>query len=398
MLNVVNKDEAIGIVTDHAAGLCVEKESVSVIDALGRTLAEDVVSAENIPAFDRSTVDGYAVCAADTFGAGASIPAQLEIVGDILMGEAPGFKLKRGQCAKIATGGMLPDGADAAVMVEHTDSEDGLCLVYRSVAPSENVTKTGDDVAAGEIALKHGTVVTPAAIGVLSALGIDQIPVCRKPVIAVISTGDEIVSGTPKIGQIRDVNTGLLTAAVNAAGCEALVYGVVKDDRDAIEAAVKECVSKADAVLISGGSSAGTRDMTVQIIDTLGKAYFHGIAMKPGKPTIFGIVNDKPVFGLPGHPLAAYFVFRLVVTEYLRGIMNLPEDKPVYNGTLALNIPSNHGREEFLCVKLNENNEIVPLHTKSGIISVLSEAKGFIKIPRNAEGLNKGTVMGIYSL
>ncbi len=398
MLNVVTKDEAVKAVKAHAAGLAAKTEPVAVFDALGRTLAEDVVSTENIPAFDRSTVDGYAVCAADTFGAGASIPAQLEIAGEILMGEAPGFTLKRGQCAKIATGGMLPAGATAAVMVEHTDSEGGLCLVYRSAAPFENITKAGDDVAAGETALKKGTVVTPAAVGVLSALGIDRITVYRKPILAVISTGDEIVSGAPQPGQVRDVNTLLLASAVKEYGCEPLVYGVVKDDRGAIERAVKECVERADAVLISGGSSAGAKDMTVQIIDALGKAYFHGIAMKPGKPTIFGVIGGKPVFGLPGHPLAAYFVFRLIVTEWIRSVFSWANDKPKRTGTLAVNIPSNHGREEYLCVTLNENNEVVPLHTKSGIVSVLSKAEGFIKIERNAEGLFKGTAADIYEL
>ena len=398
MLNVVTKDEAVKIVKDHTAAFAEKTESAAVFDALGRTLAGDVVSAENIPAFDRSTVDGYAVCAADTFGAGASIPAQLEIVGEILMGEQPTFSLTSGQCAKIATGGMLPAGANAAVMVEHTDSEDGLCLVYRAVAPFENVTKTGDDVAAGETALKKGTVITAAEVGVLCALGIDKISVYRKPLIAVISTGDEIVSGTPQLGQIRDVNTYLLASAVKEYGCEALVYGVVKDERDAIEQAVKDCVKKADAVLISGGSSAGTRDMTVQIIDSLGKAYFHGVAMKPGKPTIFGVIDNKPVFGLPGHPLAAWFVFRLIVAEYIRSVFGRENDKPKRSGTLAVNIPSNHGREEYLCVTTNENNEVVPLHTKSGVVSVLSKAEGFIKIERNTEGLFKGTTVDIYSL
>lgn len=398
MLNVVTKDEAVRIVKDHAAAFAAQTESVGVFDALGRTLAADAAAGENIPAFDRSTVDGYAVCAADTFGAGASIPAQLELVGEILMGEQPAFSLERGQCARIATGGMLPAGANAAVMVEHTDSEDGLCLVYRSVAPFENVTKKGDDIAAGETALKKGTVVTSAEIGVLAALGVDAVPVVKKPVIAVISTGDEIVSGTPQAGQIRDINTYLLASAVKEYGCEALVYGVVKDDRDAIEQAVKDCVKQADAVLISGGSSAGTRDLTVQIIDSLGKAYFHGVAMKPGKPTIFGVIDNKPVFGLPGHPLAAWFVFRLIVTEYIRTVLSQAEDRPKRSGKLAVNIPSNHGREEYLCVTMNENNEVVPLHTKSGVVSVLSKAEGFIKIERNTEGLFKGTAVDIYGL
>ena len=398
MLNVLNREEAVALIREKTVHLTPGIEKVDIRNACGRVLACDIVSPEDVPSFDRTTVDGYAVNAADTFGAGASIPAQLEIAGEILMGESADLYLKRGRCAKISTGGMLPEGANAAVMVEHTDSAEGLCLIYKSVAPYENITRKGDDISEGETALKKGTLIKPSQIGVLAALGITEVQVYKKPKVAVISTGDEIVTGSPKPGQIRDVNTFLLSAALKEYGCEVIEYGAVADKRDETETALKECLETADAVIISGGSSAGARDMTVDIIDTLGKAYFHGIAMKPGKPTIFGIVNDKPVFGLPGHPLAAYFVFRLVVTEYLRGIMNLPEDRPVYNGTLALNIPSNHGREEFLCVKLNENNEIVPLRTKSGIISVLSEANGFIRIPRNAEGLNKGTVMGIYNL
>ncbi len=398
MLNVLNREEAVELIKEKTAHLAAESEKVNTRDACGRVLACDIVSDENVPSFDRTTVDGYAVNAADTFGAGASIPAQLEIAGEILMGESANFNLKRGQCAKISTGGMLPKGADAAVMVEHTDFAEGLCLIYKSVAPGENITKKGDDISAGETALKKGTLIKPSQIGVLAALGISEVQVYKKPVIAVISTGDEIVNDNPKPGQIRDVNTFLLSAAIKQSGCEVIEYGAVADKREEIENAVKECVKTADAVIISGGSSAGARDMTVDIVDTLGKAYFHGIAMKPGKPTIFGIINDKPVFGLPGHPLAAYYVFRLIVTEYIGKLMNLPPDIPLGSAALAENIPSNHGREEFLCIKMNENNEIVPLHTKSGIISVLSEATGFIRIPRNAEGINKGTVMEIYSL
>ena len=398
MLNVLNREDAVELIKEKTVQLSVESEKVNIHNACGRVLACDIVSPENVPSFDRTTVDGYAVNAADTFGAGASIPAQLEIAGEILMGENADFSLRRGQCAKISTGGMLPKGADAAVMVEHTDFAKGLCLVYKSVAPGENITKKGDDISAGETALKKGTLISPSQIGVFAALGITDVQVYKKPIIAVISTGDEIVKDNPKPGQIRDVNTFLLSAAIKESGCDIFEYGVVADKKEEIENAVKECIKTSDAVIISGGSSAGARDMTVDIIDTLGKAYFHGIAMKPGKPTIFGIINGKPVFGLPGHPLAAYFVFRLIVNEYIGKLMNMSPKKPSGNGILAENIPSNHGREEFLCIKMNENNEIVPLHTKSGIISVLSEATGFIRIPRNAEGTNKGTVMEIYSL
>lgn len=397
MLNVLTREEAVQIIRDKTAHTVPNMEKVKIDCALGRILSADIISTENIPSFDRTTVDGYAVCASDTFGAGASSPVQLEIVGEILMGENANFTLKNGQCVKISTGGMLPKGADASVMVEHTDSEDELCLVYKSVAPFENVTKTGDDISIGETVLKKGTVISPKQIGVLSALGIYEISVFKKPIIAIISTGDEI-SKSPELGQIRDINTYLLSSLATTYGFDVYEYGVVKDDRKDIENAVKKCLNKADAVLISGGSSAGTRDMTADIIDTFGKVYFHGIAMKPGKPTIFGMVDEKPVFGLPGHPLAAYFVFRLIVTEYLRNIMGMLVDKPKRNGLLSVNIPSNHGREEFLCIRYDENNKIVPVHTKSGIVSVLSEAEGFIVIPRNAEGLFKETNVDVYEL
>ena len=398
MLNVLTREEAVLSIKEKTAGFKPKTEKVNICDALGRTLSEDIVAPENVPAFDRTTVDGYAVIAEDTFGAGTSMPAQLNIIVEILMGESSDIKLKNGQCAKISTGGMLPEGANAAVMVENTDNADGICLVYKPVAPYENITKTGDDVAIGETALKKGTKITFAEIGVLASLGIYEIPVFKKPVIAIISTGDEIVKGDIEPGQIRDVNSFLLSAAVREHGCDVLEYGAVKDSRTEIENALKKCIKQADAVLISGGSSAGTRDMTVDIIDSLGKAYFHGIAMKPGKPTIFGIVDNNPVFGLPGHPLAAYFVFRIIVSEYIRSIMDMPPDRASKRGILAVNIPSNHGREEYLCIKYNDNNEIVPLYTKSGIVSVLTEAEGFIRIPRSIEGLFKGTNVEIYEL
>jgi molybdenum cofactor synthesis domain-containing protein len=397
MLNVVTKDEAVEIVKSNSL-TDLKTEKVNIDNALFRILAEDIVSVEDIPSFDRSTVDGFAVKAADTFGAGNAIPAQLEIVGEILMGEKAGFTLENGQCAKISTGGMLPKGADAAVMVEHTDCDNSLCLVYKAVSPNENVTKKGDDISVGETALKKGTKITSAEIGVLSALGIYEVPVFKKPVIAVISTGDEITDGTPEDGQIRDVNTNLLSSAITEYGCEVYKYGAVRDNKDEIKNALVTCLEKADAVIVSGGSSAGARDMTVDIIDELGTAYFHGIAMKPGKPTIFGTVLNKPVFGLPGHPLAAYFVFRLVVAEYIRKMLSLPADKPISHGVLKENIPSNHGREEYICIKQTDNGETVPVHTKSGIISVLGEADGFIKITRNTEGLPKGTTVEIFEL
>ena len=398
MLYVVSREEAVSCVLQHAQETDIGTRTVPLSSALGRTLAHDVTAAEDVPSFDRTTVDGYAVRAADTFGAGAAIPAQLTVVGTVAMGEAPQFSLSAGQCAVISTGGMLPQGADAAVMVEHTDEADGLCLAYRSVTPGENVTRRGDDIAAGSVALRKGTRIGVPQIGVLSALGVYEVPVFRKPVVAVISTGDELVRGCPGAGQVRDVNGYLLCALIERAGCEPLFYGAVPDAREKIADALKDCLTKADAVLISGGSSAGTRDMTVGILAELGEVYFHGIAMKPGKPTIFGKADGRPVFGLPGHPLAAYFVFRLLVAEYLRALRSEHAERPVRTALLASNIPSNHGREEFLCVRINERNEAVPLHTKSGVISVLSAADGFIRIPRDTEGLGKGAEVEVCEL
>ena len=398
MLNVVSKADAVSCVRARTQAQTVGTETVPLLRAAERILACDVTAGENVPAFDRTTVDGYAVRAADTFGAGTAIPSQLTVVGTVGMGEAADFALQAGECAAVSTGGMLPQGADAAVMVEHTDDADGLCLVYRSVAPGENVTRRGDDIAAGSVALRAGTCIGAPQIGVLAALGVYEVPVFQKPVVAVISTGDELVSTRPAAGQVRDVNGYLLSTLIERAGGEPLFFGAVPDDRTKIADALRDCLRKADAVLISGGSSAGTRDMTVDILDELGDVYFHGIAMKPGKPTIFGMADGKPVFGLPGHPLAAYFVFRLLVAEYLRALLRREADKPTRAAPLASNIPSNHGREEYVCIRLNAHGEAVPLHTKSGVISVLSQADGFIRIPRDTEGLEKGACMEIFEL
>ena len=398
MLNVVSKTDAVACVLAHTRDLSAATETIPLLGASGRTLACDVTAKEDVPAFDRTTVDGYAVRASDTFGAGAAIPAQLFPVGEIAMGEAPDLALKSGECAVISTGGMLPQGADAAVMVEHTDRTDDLCLVYKSVSPGENVTRRGDDIAAGSVALRAGTRIGTAQIGVLSALGVYDVPVFKKPVIAVISTGDELVRSAPAAGQVRDVNGYLLSSLIAQSGGEAKFFGAVEDDRAKITDALKTCLAEADAVLISGGSSAGTRDMTVGILDELGEVYFHGIAMKPGKPTIFGTAQGKPVFGLPGHPLAAYFVYRLIVSEFLRALLRQPPETPTRISPLATNIPSNHGREEYICIRLDAQGNAHPLHTKSGVISVLSAADGFVRIPRDTEGLEKGAIVEIFDL
>ena len=398
MLHVMTRTQAAACVREQMKHCVPRTETVDLRFAAGRVLSEELTADRDVPAFDRTTVDGYAVVAADTFGAGAAVPAELDIIGNVRMGETPAFSLQSGQCARISTGGMLPPGADAAVMVEHTDEELGVCLVYQGVSPGENVTKRGDDVCVGSTVLQTGTRLGTAEIGVLASLGNYRVPVFAKPRVAILSTGDEITSGTAQGAQVQDINSFLLAAAAEALGCEAVLLGAVPDDRAKICASLERGLREADMVLISGGSSAGTRDMTVDVLRQYGEVLLHGVAMKPGKPTIFGMAQGKPVFGLPGHPLAAYFVFRLLVREAIVTLLCLPEDKPAGRYPLAVNVPSNHGREEFLCARLDASGCLMPLHTKSGVISVLAQADGFIRVPRDTEGLQKGEETELYLL
>ncbi len=398
MLKVVAVQIATEIIKEGFSDITLEKEATALDSCIGRTLAEDVISKENIPAFDRSTVDGYALKASDTYGSGESIPSQLDIVGEILMGEKAESEIKDGQCIKISTGGMLPHGADSVVMVENTDSGFGdICLVYKSVSPCENVNKKGDDIRENEAVFSKGRKITSREIGVLAALGISEVTTFRKPKVGIISTGDEIVSVDIPLtfGKIRDINSHILSALMIENGCETTLYGIVRDEHNEILSMMKKAVSENDIVLISGGSSAGARDMTVDIISTLGEVYLHGIAMKPGKPTIVGKIDGKAVFGLPGHPTAGYFVALRLVKPLVDMILCKKDSTITVKAKMLRNISSNHGREEILCVRLTDEGAM-PLYGKSGVISLLSEADGYIIIDRNCEGLKAGDEAEIF--
>ena len=389
MLKVVAVQTALEIIKEGFSDIRLPVQEVNLEASLGRVLAEDISARENIPAFDRSTVDGYALRASDTYGCGESIPAQLDIIGEILMGEGAEAAIKEGQCIKISTGGMLPEGSDSVVMVENTEGSFGdICLVYKSVSPYENVNRKGDDIKEDSAVFRKGTAVTSREIGVLAALGISRVRAFREPKVGIISTGDEIVSvDTPlTFGKIRDINSHILSALMRENGCECTLYGIVRDDYGEILSAMKKAVSENDIVLISGGSSAGARDMTVDIISSLGEAYLHGIAMKPGKPTIVGKIDGKAVFGLPGHPTAGYFVALRLVKPLVDMLLSRRDSTRRVKAKMLRNISSNHGREEILCVKLTDEGAI-PLYGKSGVISLLSRSDGYIIIDRNCEGL-----------
>lgn len=389
MLKVESLESAKKIIENHI----LPNNTVEYVDlknASGRILAQDIISNEDVPNFNRSTVDGYAVIAGDTYGCSESIPAMLDIVGEIYMGEEADIDIKNNQCVKISTGGMLPKGADAVVMLEYTENElDNLCLCTKAVSPFENVVCKGADVLKNDILIKKGTIISASQIGILSALGIYSVPVKRVVTVGIISTGDELVETSDElpIGKIRDINTYLLNSCCKSVNCNTILYGIIKDDYSSILESVKQATKECDVVLISGGSSAGTKDVTVNVINELGESYFHGVAMKPGKPSIFGVINNKAAFGLPGHPLAAYFVFQELV-KYALSEINATE-YPLHQAErkISANISSNNGREDFVCVKIIDDEFAMPILAKSGIISVLNNADGYITIPRNAEGI-----------
>ncbi|MBQ7862455.1 MAG: molybdopterin molybdenumtransferase MoeA [Clostridia bacterium] len=389
MLNVVSFEEAKRITEAEFSSFEIGTEKLNISYCLGRVLAQDIVSEENIPPFSRSTVDGYAALSQDTFGAGESIPAMLSLKGEILMGEEAKTAVSSGECIKISTGGMLPKGADSVVMVEHTEQMfDGTCLVFKAVSPFQNVTRKGDDVKVGQTVIKKGTKITSRHIGILCALGITQVECARKIRVGIISSGDEIVSVENEVpmGKIRDINSHFLAALIKENGYDAIEYGILKDDFDELYSTLQKAADECDAVLISGGSSAGAKDMTAAVIDKNGEVFFHGIAVKPGKPTIFGKVRGKAVFGLPGHPAAAYLIAKTVVLSLLRFCNKQADKELTVTAEITESISSNHGREELVPVIL-EQGKAQPLFFKSGLVSLLSSADGFVIIPRNKEGL-----------
>lgn len=387
MLSVISVEKAVEIIREEFG--CSEiYEETEILSALGRVTAEDVFSSEFIPAFDRSTVDGFAVFSADTYGAGENMPAMLSVRGEVLMGEKPPCGIERNQCLKISTGGMLPQGADGVIMVEHTDeSFDGMCLCLKSISTGENVIKKGDDVKEGDRVLKKGTVINSASLGILCALGITKIRCVKKPVIGIISTGDEIIdfSEKPDIGQIRDINSVMLSALLKEQGCETVNYGIIKDEKNKLSEVFIKALNECDALILSGGSSKGERDMTAEIISENGKLLFHGLSLKPGKPTILGSCGGKAVFGLPGHPQAAYFTALRIVVPFIKHFTGRYDKEKSAAFILSSDIPSNHGREEMTAVKIIDD-KIYPVFGKSGLVTLLSESDGYIITDRNREG------------
>jgi len=397
---VVSTEDARAAIRRVAA---VDSETVAVRDAAGRVLARSLAAPIDLPHFHRANMDGYAVRAADTFGASPSVPAYLAITGTIEMGQTITTVLRKGQAMRIATGGMLPRGADAVVMVEHTDEVDDRTVeIHRSVSPWQYVLRVGEDIAKGAPVFPAGRRLRAHDLFRMTGLGITRLRVHRRPRVGLIATGDEIVppEKQPRPGQVRNINQFSLGAMALEAGAAVTDYGVVPDRPDKLRKALATALAGSDVVLLSGGSSVGVKDLTTDVLMSFPRSevVFHGISVAPGKPTILARALDKPVMGLPGHPVSALVIFALFAAPLLRVLggedaATVFAPRAVVRARLSENIASQPGREDYVRVRLAERNSgliATPLPGQSGAIFNLVSADGLVCIPANAEGLDDG--------
>ncbi len=376
-------------------------EEVPLIDAYGRILAEDCYSGIDVPPFDRATMDGYAVKAEDTFGADEDNPVALKIVGKVEAGEVPSIEVKRGTAVEISTGAVIPKGANAVVMVEYTSRENDVVYIYKPVPPGANVMSAGSDIMTGELLVRKGTMLTAREIGVLASAGFKSVKVIKKPVVAVISTGNELISPGEKLdfGKIYDVNAYTISSGIIENGGIPIFLGIARDNAEEIRNKIAEGLKIADMVIISGGTSAGIGDMIYKILEEFGDVIVHGIAVKPGKPTVIAVADGKPIFGLPGYPTSALMIFEILVAPLIRRMSGIPEEgRRVVKAKVPMKVFSAVGRREFLPVNLVEGKEgliAYPFTEYSGAISTLAEADGFIEIPENKVFLEEGETVEV---
>ncbi len=383
----------------------VRTEQIATVDGLDRVLAAPLVSPQDLPEFARSTVDGYAVNAADTYGASSSLAAFLSVIGEVAMGSASNLQVGVGEAALVHTGGMIPAGANGVVMVESTQAVDATSIeVLKPVAEGENVIQIGEDIRQGDPILELGRRLRPQDIGGLLALGITTVTVAVPPRVAIISSGDEVVAPDQPVswGQVRDINSYTLAGLTRRAGGLPLLYGIVPDERAALAAAAAQAHAEADIVVLSAGSSVSYRDLSVEVIAGLGApgVLAHGLSVRPGKPTIIAVADGVPVFGLPGNPVSAMVIFDLVVAPTIRALLGAKDQpKAQIQARLARNIASSAGREDYVQVRLEERDGemwAVPVLGKSNLIYTLVHADGVVKIDLNANGVREGAWVTVF--
>jgi molybdopterin molybdotransferase len=372
-------------------------ECVGIHDAHGRVIAHAPQAAIDVPPFDRAAMDGYAVLAEDTFGAGRYEPKVLRCIGKVYTGEVPATRVGHGECVEIATGAPMPDGADAVVMVEETErAGDDEIRVFTPVYPRQHVGHRGADIQQGKTVMQPGDVLNPARIGALAATGVTEVTVYARPRIAILSTGNEIVAPGKPLGpgQIYDINQFTLSAVIAAHGGVPIVRPPAQDSLPELTAAVQACSSE-DALVFSGGSSVGERDLILDVLQRSGEVLFHGIAVKPGKPTVFGRIGTQPVLGMPGYPTSCLSNAYLLLVPTLRRMARLPEHRAqTIRVPVSRRIVSTTGRHQFYTVRI-ENGAAVPAFKASGDITSMSQADGYFEIPAHTEIVEAGEIVEV---
>lgn len=372
-------------------------ERVTLAAANGRVLADDVVSAQDVPPFSRAGMDGYAVVAADTFGASRYEPKTLQVVETVYTGQMPTRRVGAGQAAEIATGAPMPEGADAVVMVEETERGGASEVrIFTPVYPRQNVGRQGADITSGQIVLRAGDTLNPSRVGALAALGLAEVTLFQRPSVAILSTGNEIVDAGTVLapGQIYDINRYTLASIIGEHGGQPVAHHTAQDTLEDLERAIDACLAE-DVLVFSGGSSVGERDLILDVISRRGEIVFHGIAVKPGKPTVFGIIGGKPVFGMPGYPTSCLSNAYMLLVPALRAMAHLP---PLQLRTrqvpVAQRIVSTTGRHQFYTVRIVDD-VAHPAFKASGDITSMSQADGYIEIPAQTDIVEKGEVVEV---
>lgn len=395
---LIQLDEALRII-DSKVSPVDGTERLPLVDASDRVCAEDVVSSTSVPPFSRAAMDGYAVRARDTFGASRAHPVVLRIRERLYAGSVPKKAVGRGECSEIATGAMMPKGADAVVMVEDTETDGSEVTVNESLHPGKNTSKKGEDIAPRTHLVSCGELLNPSKIGALAAVGLGSVKIYRRPRVAVVTTGDEIAElGTRlKPGQVYNINSYTVSAAVRANGGEARILPIAKDTMEDLERVVDEC-EDCDIMVFSGGSSVGERDIMLDLLEHRGEVLFHGIAVKPGKPTLFGTIGRRLLFGMPGYPTSCLSNAYMLLVPTVRRMARLPGREPAsVAARMSKRVVSTTGRTQFLTVRL-DGGLAVPAFKESGAITSMSHAEGYVIIPADVDLVEKGEQVRVFLL
>lgn len=399
-LELLPPQNAIEKLMSYLDEVALKNETIKTEDGLQRVIAKDIIANEEIPAFTRSTVDGFAVNSRDTYGASEAIPAFFEIIGEIKMGKSADYQLKKGQVCLIHTGGMLPAGADAVIMVENTQYSNLTEIeIYKAVSSGENVVMKGEDIKEGDLVFSKGTKLRPVEIGALMALGITEVPVYQIPHVGIVSTGDELVqpNENPKLGEVRDINTYTLSSIVKEMGGIPKNYPIVRDNEEKLFLALKKAHQENDLVIATAGSSASVRDFTAKAISKLGEpgVLVHGINVRPGKPTILAFADKKPIVGLPGNPVSAFVIAHMVLKSLLPKLRGeLSSRTKMIKGLVTINMSSMAGREDWFPIRFTGDYQngiplVEPIFYKSNLIFTLISANGLARIEPNRTGLDE---------